>query len=113
MTPIINSPSHATAQTLCDGLEKNEAIQKRNEIADKMKAVRQQMKMGAFGRTAHAILASIPQRLANELSADQLVLVADALHGAHQSGKAKAEEEILTEGAIYSPAAERMLEIMR
>jgi hypothetical protein len=112
MKPTITTPSPATAQILGDSHEKNKATQECNGIADKMKALRQQMKMGAFGRTAHAILGSIPQRLANELSCDQLVLVADALHEAHQSGKAKAEEEILREGAIYSPVADRMLEIM-
>jgi hypothetical protein len=34
-----------------------------------------------------------------------------ALHDSHEVGKAKAEEEILAEGAIYSPKHERMLEI--
>lgn len=34
-----------------------------------------------------------------------------ALHASHEVGKAKAEEEILAEGAIYSPKHERMLEI--
>jgi len=113
MTPN-TTPPPTTVQIVRDDLERIQAVQKRNKVSetDKMNAVRQQMKMGSFHRTADAILASIPQRLVDELSAKQLVLVADALHAAHGSGRAKAEQEILTEGAIYSPAAGRMLEIM-
>jgi hypothetical protein len=69
------------------------------------------MKMAPFQRTAKAIIASIPVSLIEPLTAEQLVAVSDALHASHEVGKAKAEEEILAEGAIYSPKHERMLEI--
>ena len=78
---------------------------------EKLSYVRSQMKMAPFQRTAKAIIASIPASLIEHLSGEQLVVIADALHYSHESGKAKAEEEILTEGAIYSPKHERMLEI--
>jgi hypothetical protein len=78
---------------------------------EKLSYVRNQMKMAPFQRTAKAIIASIPASLIATLSAEQLVVVADALHDAHNTGKAKAEAEILAEGAIYSPKYERMLEI--
>jgi hypothetical protein len=78
---------------------------------EKLSYVRSQMKMAPFQRTAKAIIASIPVTLIEHLSAEQLVVVADALHSAHEAGKAKAETEILAEGAIYSPKHECMLEI--
>jgi hypothetical protein len=78
---------------------------------EKLSYVRSQMKMAPFGRTAKVIIASIPVTLIEHLSVEQLVVVADALHAAHEAGKAKAEAEILAEGAIYSPKHERMLEI--
>jgi hypothetical protein len=49
--------------------------------------------------------------LIESLTAEQLVAVADALHAGHEAGKAKAEAEILAEGAIFSPKHGRMLEI--
>ena len=73
---------------------------------EKLSYVRSQMKMAPFQRTA-----SIPVSLIEPLTAEQLVAVSDALHASHEVGKAKAEEEILAEGAIYSPKHERMLEI--
>ena len=78
---------------------------------EKLSYFRKQMKMAPFHHTAKAIVASIPVSLIAPLTAEQLVLVADALHSAHEKGKAKAEAEILAEGAIYSPKHERMLEI--
>ena len=78
---------------------------------EKLNHVRSHMKMAAFGGTANAIASCILPSLIALLTAEQLVVVADALNAAHQAGKAKAEEEILTEGAIYSPKHERMLEI--
>ena len=78
---------------------------------EKLTYVRKQIKMAPFWRTAKAIIASIPTSLIEPLTAEQLVVVADALHAAHETGKAKAETEILAEGAIYSPKHERMLEI--
>jgi hypothetical protein len=78
---------------------------------EKLSYVRSQIKMAPFPRTAKAILASIPASLIVNLSVEQLVVVSDALHAAHEKGKAKAEAEVLTEGAIYSPKHERMLEI--
>jgi hypothetical protein len=64
---------------------------------EKTRYVRSHMKMSLFGRTAKAILASIPESLVNSLTAEQLVVIADALHAAHEAGKAKAEAEILAE----------------
>ncbi|MFP5229452.1 MAG: hypothetical protein ACLGXA_17715 [Acidobacteriota bacterium] len=78
---------------------------------EKLERVRTNMKMAAFRRTANAIVASIPPSLVESLTAEQLVVVADALHGAHEAGKVKAEEEALIEGAIWSPKHERMLKI--
>lgn len=78
---------------------------------EKLSYVRSKMKMAPFQRTAKAIIASIPVTLIENLSGEQLVEVADALHAAHEAGKAKAEAEVLAEGAIYSPKHERMLEI--
>lgn len=78
---------------------------------EKLEHVRRNMKMTSYHRTAQAIATSIPSSLVESLTAEQLVVVADALHGAHEAGKAKAEQEILTEGAIYSPKHGRMLEI--
>jgi predicted cobalt transporter CbtA len=78
---------------------------------EKLHHVFNRMKMAAFTRTVEAIVASILMSLIQPLTAEQLVLVADALHAAHQAGKAKAEEEILAEGAICSPKHGRMLEI--
>jgi hypothetical protein len=77
----------------------------------KLETVRNKMKMAAYHRTADAIIKSIPPQLVEELTSEQLILVADALHTAHQSGKAAAERDILIEGAIYSPTAGKMLEI--
>jgi hypothetical protein len=77
----------------------------------KSEYVRSHMKMAPYWRIAKAIIASIPASLIEPLTAEQLVVVADALHAAHESGTAKAEAEILAEGAIYSPKHERMLEI--
>lgn len=78
---------------------------------EKLEHVRKNIKMAAFHRTVKAITASIPLSLVKSLTAEQLVVVADALHRAHEAGKAKAEQEVLTEGAIYSPKHGRMLEI--
>ncbi len=78
---------------------------------EKLIYVRNNIKMAPFWRTAKAIIASIPVTLIEHLSGEQLVVVADALHEAHESGKAKAEAEILAEGAIFSPKHGRMLEI--
>jgi hypothetical protein len=78
---------------------------------EKISYVRNHMKMTPFWRTSRAIIASIPAPLIENLTAEQLVVVADALHAAHEAGKAKAEKEILTEGAIYSPKHGRMLEL--
>jgi len=78
---------------------------------EKLSYVRSQMKMAPFQRTAKAIASSIPASLIAPLTAEQLVVVADALHSAHEAGKAKAEAEILVEGAIFSPKHGRMLEI--
>jgi hypothetical protein len=78
---------------------------------EKFSYVRSHIKMAPCWRTAKAIIASIPASLIAPLTAEQLIVVADALHSAHESGKAKAEAEILAEGAIYSPKHERMLEI--
>lgn len=78
---------------------------------EKLNYVRKQMKMAPFWRSAKAIIASIPPSLIATLTAEQLVVVADALHASHEAGKAKAEAEVLAEGATYSPKHERMLEI--
>jgi len=78
---------------------------------EKLNYVRSHIKMAPFWRTAKAIIKSIPVSMIEPLTGEQLVVVADALHAAHESGKAKAEAEILAEGAIYSPKHERMLEI--
>lgn len=78
---------------------------------EKLSYVCSRMKMAPFQRTAKAIVASIPASLIEPLTAEQLVGVADALHAAHETGKAKAEAEILAEGAIFSPKHGRMLEI--
>jgi hypothetical protein len=78
---------------------------------EKLSYVLNQMKMAHYRRTAKAIIASIPESLIEPLTAEQLVVVADALHASHEVGKAKAEAEILAEGAIFSPTHERMLEI--
>jgi hypothetical protein len=77
----------------------------------KLEIVRNKMKMAAFHRTADANIKSIPPQLVEELTSEQLTLVADAPHAAHEAGRAAAERDILTEGAIYSPAAGKMLEI--
>jgi hypothetical protein len=78
---------------------------------EKLSYIRSHMKMAPCQRTAKAIVASIPASLIAPLTAEQLVVVADALHAAHEVGKAKAEEEILAEGAIYSPKHGCMLQI--
>ena len=78
---------------------------------EKFSYVRTHLKMVPFRRTAKAILASIPASLIEALTVEQLVVVADALHAGHEAGKAKAEEEILAEGAIWSPKHGRLLEI--
>ena len=78
---------------------------------EKLNYVSTHIKMAPFWRTAKAIVSSIPASLVDHLSAEQLVVLADALHAAHKTGKAKAEAEILAEGAIYSPMHKRMLEI--
>lgn len=78
---------------------------------EKLSNVRSRMKMAPYSRTAKAIIASIPASLIEPLTAQQLVVIADALHLAHEAGKAKAEAEILSEGAIFSPKHGRMLEI--
>jgi hypothetical protein len=103
MTPNTTTPPPTTVQIVRDGLERIQAVQKRNKVSetDKMNAVRQQMKMGSFHRTADAILASIPQRLVDELSAKQLVLVADALHAALKEEK-RAAEALYGVEAIFS-----------
>ena len=77
----------------------------------KINRIARNMQMAAYGRTSSAILASIPDALLDNLTSTQLVLVADALHAAHQAGKAQAERDMLAEGAIYSPASGRMLEV--
>ena len=77
----------------------------------KLRYVRKNMKMAPFRRTAEAIMASIPVTLIAQLTAAQLVVVADALHAAHGGGKARAEAEVLAEGAIYSPRHGRLLEV--
>lgn len=79
-------------------------------MTTKEKYVRQHMRMGDFPTTADAIIDSIPASLFDSLTGEQLVVVADALHAAHQAGKAVAEREILAEGAIYS--AGRMRELV-
>jgi hypothetical protein len=79
----------------------------------KLEIVRNKMKMAAYHRTADAIIKSIPPQLLEELTSAQLILVADALHAAHQSGQAAAERDILIEGAIYSPTAGKMLEVSK
>lgn len=79
---------------------------------EKISYVRGHIKMASFHRTAKAIVASIPASVIAPLTAEQLVVVADALHASHESGKAKAEAEILAEGAIYSPKHGCMLEIV-
>lgn len=78
---------------------------------EKLNHVLNHLKMAGYPRTAKAIVASIPASLIEHLTAEQLVVVADALHAAYQAGKAKAEGEILAEGAVWSPKHERMLEI--
>jgi hypothetical protein len=78
---------------------------------EKLSYVLNQMKMAHYRRTAKAIVASIPASLIESLTAKQLAVVADALHASHEAGKAKAEEEILAEGAIFSSQHGRMLEI--
>ena len=78
---------------------------------EKLGYVRNRMKMAPYSRTAKAIIASIPASLIEPLTAEQLVVIADALHSAHEAGKAKAEAEVLAEGAIFSPKHGRMLEI--
>lgn len=80
---------------------------------NKLEIVRKRMKMSPFHRTANAIIKSIPPQLIEELNSEQLILVADALHAAHQNGEAQAERDILAEGAIYSPTAGNMLEICK
>jgi hypothetical protein len=82
-----------------------------NPNEEKLAYVRSHIKMAPFWRTAKAIIASIPVSLIEPLTAEQLVVVADALHYSHERGKVESEAEILTEGAIYSPKHERMLEI--
>jgi hypothetical protein len=71
------------------------------------------MRMAAYDRTAAAIMAQIPDALIEQLTSAQLILVADAIHTAHQGGRAKAEADVLVEGAIYSPKHGKMLEIAR
>lgn len=78
---------------------------------EKLSYVSSRMKMAPYSRTAKAIIASIPASLIEHLTAEKLVVVADALHSAHEAGKAKAEAEILAERAIFSPKHGRMLEI--
>ena len=78
----------------------------------KLGRIRQRMKMAAYGRTAAAIMAQIPDALIERLTSTQLVLVADAIHAAHQGGKARGEADVLVEGAIYSPKHGKMLEIV-
>lgn len=78
---------------------------------EKLSYVRSHIKMASFHRTAEAIVASIPASVIAPLTAEQLVAVADALHSAHETGKARAVAEILAEGAIFSPKHGRMLEI--
>jgi hypothetical protein len=80
-------------------------------MTTKIDYIRLNMRMAAFGRTADAIIASIPDTLIETLTPAQLVQVADALHAAHQEGKAQAERDVLAEGAIYSPDQGRMLEL--
>jgi len=79
----------------------------------KITRVRRNISMAAYGRTAAAILVQIPDDLFDQLTSAQLVLVADAIHAAHQGGKAKAEKDALIEGAIYSSRAGKMLEIVQ
>ena len=79
--------------------------------AIKINRIARNMQMAAYGRTRTAILASIHDALLDALTSAQLVIVADALHTAHQAGKAQAERDVLTEGAIYSPVAGKMLEV--
>ena len=78
----------------------------------KLSRIRQGMKMAAYSRTAAAIMAQIPDALIDRLTSAQLVLVADAIHAAHQGGKARGEADVLVEGAIYSPKHGKMLEIV-
>jgi hypothetical protein len=54
----------------------------------KYKVVRSNIKMAAIAPTADAILESIPQPLWGVLTSKQLLLVAEALHAAHQAGHA-------------------------
>jgi len=77
----------------------------------KINRMRRNMQMAAYGSTTSAILTSIPDALLDALTSAQLVVVADALHAAHQAGKAQAERDVLAEGAIYSPRAGKMLEV--
>jgi hypothetical protein len=77
----------------------------------KIARVRRNMRMAAYGRTAQAILEQIPDALLEQLTSAQLVIVADAIHAAHQGGKAKGEADVLTEGAIYDPRKSKMREI--
>ena len=78
----------------------------------KITRTRKGIKMAAFGRTATAIMAQIPDALIEQLTSAQLILVADAIHAAHQGGKAKGEADVLVEGAIYSPKHGKMLEFV-
>lgn len=77
----------------------------------KIVRTRKGMKMAAYGSTSAAIMAQIPDALIEQLTSAQLILVADAIHAAHQGGKAKGEADVLIEGAIYSPKHGKMLEI--
>lgn len=77
----------------------------------KINRVANNMKMAAYWRTAEAIMAQIPYVLVEQLTSAQLVMVADAIHAAHQGGKAKAERDVLSEGAIYDPRKSKMREI--
>jgi hypothetical protein len=79
----------------------------------KINRIRHNMQMAAYGRTAQAIMASIPDDLFDRISAHDLTIIANALHAAHQAGKAKAEADVLDEGAIYSPKAGRMIELAK
>jgi hypothetical protein len=77
----------------------------------KLTRIRKNMSMAAYGRTAAAIMAQIPEALIEQLTSAQLVMVANAIHAAHQGGKAKAERDVISEGAIYSPKAGKMIEL--
>ena len=77
----------------------------------KISRVRAGIASSKFPRTAEAIINQIPEMCWRRLSSQDLILVANAIDKSHKLGRRTESQDILSEGAIYSPELGRMIEL--